>query len=72
MAEGRTLAGSVPYLAAVAVMHKETVLVDARCAAARGIHGLLCMGYCDEVLEDLVDLIGHRVLGKLCFSLSLS
>lgn len=41
------------------MMQKETALVDARCAAVKGIHGLLCMGYCDEVPEDLVDRIGH-------------
>lgn len=75
VAEGLTPEGparSVPYLAALAMMHKEAELADAQCAAANGPHGLPCMGYRDEVPEDLVDLIGHPVPGKMCFSLSLS
>lgn len=71
VAEGPTPAGSIPYLDALAMMPKEAVLADAGCAAAaKGPHGLpRCMGYCDEEPEDLVDLVGHPVPGKMCFSL---
>ena len=71
VAEGLTPTGSVPYLSALAMMPEEAVLADAQCAAAKGPHKLLCMGYRDEVPEDLVVLIGHPVPGKVYFSLSL-
>lgn len=40
-AEGLTPAGSVPHIAALAMMQKEAVLADAQRTAAKGHHGLL-------------------------------
>lgn len=68
VAERLTPAGSVPYLAALAVMHKK-----AWCAAAKGPYGLQCyIGYHNEVPEDQFDLSGHPFPGNMCFSLSMS
>lgn len=48
-AEELTPAGSAPYLAALAMMYKEAVLADDWCAPTKGLHGLPCIGYCDDV-----------------------